>query len=164
MKMIFCTLIITVLLMSGSTIYNTPLSVQTENIELSIYDYAYMGELETGVPSKLILALGYHVEAWHDLGHAPVKCKNGTYDLGPGLNSRWIPWFEQRFNNGKKIIPSSPESLLIVARILEWNYETLGDWDMAITAYRWGISGARSRGIDKIYTARVREYEYRRGH
>jgi hypothetical protein len=117
--------------------------------------YAAVAETETKVPARITLALGFDVEAGRNLNHQPVRNKNGTYDLGPGLNSKYLEWYAGRFNGGVKINPTSPESMLIVARILEWNYKALGNWPMAFTAYRWGIEGAKKHGIDIEYVDRV---------
>jgi hypothetical protein len=124
---------------------------------ITLRDYARVAQAETGIPAALTLAVAIF-ESGGDMAHPPALCANGTYDLGPGLNSRWLPWFEECFNAGRPINPSSPESLLVVARILRWNLDTFGDEDMALTAYRWGQRGAREHGPDYWYISKVRAW------
>ncbi|MFA5165396.1 MAG: hypothetical protein WC481_07530 [Candidatus Omnitrophota bacterium] len=117
--------------------------------------WAAAGAAETGVSVELIEAVVVH-ESGGDLRHAPIPCADGSFDYGPGLNSRWLGYHAWRFNGGRPIDPTAPESALIVARILAWHLDSMGDEDMALTAYRRGQHGAREFGIDREYVARVR--------
>ena len=117
--------------------------------------WAAAGAAETGVPVELVEGVVLH-ESGGDLGHPPIPCADGSHDLGPGLNSRWMEYHAWRFNGGKEIDPAAPESALIVARILAWHLATMVDEDMALTAYRRGQRGARAHGVDREYVERVR--------
>jgi hypothetical protein len=112
--------------------------------------YARKGQIETGVPAGLTLAVAAH-ESGGNLSHKPKKCFDGSFDLGAGFNSRWVKWYAERFNGGEKIRTSDPVSILIVARILAWNHRTMGDWPRALTAYRRGQSWTKRNGIDTHY-------------
>jgi hypothetical protein len=124
---------------------------------LSMRDFAEIGEERYDVPAEITMAVAIY-ESGGDMNHPPAKCANGTEDYGPGLNSRWLPYFSERFNGGEPIDPTSPSSLLIVAQILDWNYSVFWDWDMALTAYRWGQTGAKKHGVDGEYVRRVRAW------
>ncbi len=145
------------LLSSSSALYHSEPQAAA-SLPLTCRDYAVLGEAETGVPAALTLALGLYHEAGGNLSHPPAPCADGSFDLGAGFNSRWIGWYSKMFNGGVPIDPRQPQSLLCVARALAWNYETFGDWDMAMTAYRWGQTGARNHGVDSEYVAKVRAW------
>ena len=113
---------------------------------------------ETKVPMSILKG----IIAWECNNDFSLKIqnKNKTYDLGPGLNSRWIREYEWRFNNGEKINPHSINSVFIVARILANNYKVLHDWNWTITSYRRGVVGTIEYGIDKYYIDNVLRLGY----
>lgn len=117
--------------------------------------WAAAGAAETGVNVDLIEGVVAH-ESGGDLRHKPIPCADGSFDYGPGLNSRWLGYHAWRFNGGRPIDPTAPESALIVARILAWHLATLASEDLALTAYRRGQRGAREYGVDREYVSRVR--------
>jgi hypothetical protein len=140
-----------------------PLLIILAALSLPIYaehltprDYAITAQIETGVPMLITLAVVAH-ESGGNLAHKPIKCNNGTYDLGAGFNSRWIGWYAARFNSGKPIRYKHAESIVIVARALAWNLDTFGNWPEALTAYRRGQTWTRRHGVDKYYVGKVLE-------
>jgi hypothetical protein len=119
-------------------------------LELTIID----AWRETKVPMSLLKG----IIAWecnNDFS-LKIKNKNKTYDLGPGLNSKWLKEFAYRFNKGKKIDPHSLEAVFIVARILANNHKVFNNWDWTITSYRRGVEGSIMNGIDWYYANNVR--------
>jgi hypothetical protein len=50
----------------------------------------------------------------------------------------------------------SVEAVHHAIRILKTDMDALGSTDLAITAYRWGRTGARRHGVDHDYVARVK--------
>jgi hypothetical protein len=130
--------------------------------QLTPRDYAITAQIETGVPMMITLAVVAH-ESGGDLAHKPIKCTNGTYDLGAGFNSRWIGWYAARFNSGRPIRYKHAESIVIVARVLAWNLDTFGNWPEALTAYRRGQTWTRRNGVDKYYVGKVLEILAKRG-
>lgn len=117
--------------------------------------FCYAGSMETKVPLSIIRGIVLFESEGGNL-LAENTNPDGTIDKGPGqLNSKYIAYFEQKFNRGRKIYPYEAESILITARILAWNYKRLGDWERAITAYKWGVDGTRDHGVDKEYVWNV---------
>lgn len=131
--------------------------------QLTPRDYAITAQIETGVPMLITLAVVAH-ESGGNLAHKPIRCSNGTYDLGAGFNSRWIGWYAHKFNSGKPIRYKHPESIIVVARALAWNLKTFGNWPEALTAYRRGQSWTRRNGVDKYYVGKVLEILADRGY
>jgi len=113
-------------------------------------DYAITAQAETGIPASITLAVAYH-ESGGNLSHKPIKCFDGSYDLGAGFNSSWVEWYADKFNDGSPIKTKSPESIIVVARILAWNHRTFGDWPRAFTAYRRGQTWTKKHGVDTHY-------------
>jgi len=72
---------------------------------------------------------------------------NGTMDQGIAqLNSRYLAYFAERFNDGQRVDPFNPlVSIRIAARYLASNYELFGDWQYAVAAYNCGPERAKSR-------------------
>jgi hypothetical protein len=130
------------------------LSVSAFSEQFTPRDYAIAGQIETGVPISITLAVVEH-ESGGDLEHKPIKCANGTFDLGAGFNSRWIGWYSRQFNHGAPIKYKSPESIIVVARALAWNYRAFGNWPEALTAYRRGQSWTKANGVDKHYVDKI---------
>ena len=109
---------------------------------------------ETNVPINYLRGI-VNWECNNDLS-TKVKNTNGTFDLGPGLNSRWIGEYTWRFNKGKHFDPHSIESIIIVARILANNYKVFHNWNWTISSYRRGVIGTIEYGIDKYYVDNVK--------
>lgn len=153
---LFGLLIILILFISGGKEYK-----QSESLSLVVIhsldplSWAIIkASAETNVPINLLHGI-IEWECGNDLS-TKVKNKNGTIDLGPGLNSRWIREYQWRFNNDKSFDPHSLESVTIVARILANNYKVFHDWDLTLTSFRWGVSGTIRHGIDYYYVTNVR--------
>lgn len=109
---------------------------------------------ETKVPIEYLRG----IIAWECKNNfaSKVRNRNGTFDYGPGLNSRWLEEFAWRFNDGKKIDPHSYSSIKVVGRILANNYKALHDWEWTLTSYRWGVQGTIMHGVDRYYVDNVK--------
>lgn len=70
-------------------IYIATVTIPLQSEQLTPRDYAITAQIETGVPMLITLAVVAH-ESGGNLAHKPIRCNNGTYDLGAGFNSRWI--------------------------------------------------------------------------
>lgn len=78
-------------------------------------------------------------------GYNPNKTsrnRNGTFDYGlMQLNSKYIPDYEWRYNQGKKIKRFNPVvSLRVGMKKLHHLYTILGEWEGAFAAYNCGLS------------------------
>jgi hypothetical protein len=151
-RTIIAALVAIVALSSGSAQYKAPECLVESPV--TIRDYAELGALETGIPAEWILAVTIH-ESGGDLKHAPARCSDGSVDLGPGFNSRWLSWYAKAFNAGKHFDPTSPYAVLIVARALRWNYDSLGTLELAATGYHKGRGWAKRHGVHRGYVAKV---------
>jgi hypothetical protein len=116
-------------------------------------------EGETGFPAEIVGKLVGNAEnwSWNPKAKGP-KRKDGHRDLGLFQhNSKYVPEFAYRYNDGKPYDPMDPKQAAIITfRILADNYRQLdGDMTMTIASYRQGVSGVKKNGPTMWYVNRI---------
>lgn len=84
------------------------------------------------------------------------KNVDNTYDLGlMQLNSRYLPWFAEKYNDGNWIDAfDQAVAVRVAVRYLADLHAFFGSWELAIAAYNCGPSRAASGQISR----KTREY------
>lgn len=116
----------------------------------TVYEVAVLGTI---VPARLLRAIAIVESAERDNATGDDGISIGRYQLNERFHA-------ERAERWGEYDPRDPLAAgIIAARILEDNYCQLGDWTLAICAYRQGVTGVRRHGATMWYAERIRRAE-----
>ena len=135
------------LALTSSAVYRAPEPrIDRPRERLTIYEAATLGTI---VPAALLRAVAIVESSERDDAIGPDGLDLGRYQLREVYHAeRAARWGEYD--------PHGREAGHVAARILEEAFRALGDWDLAIAAYRQGVAGVRRDGAAEWYVERVR--------
>ena len=124
-----------------------PLSADRRPALPTVYEVAVLGTI---VPARLLRAIAIVESSERDHATGDDGVSIGRYQLHERYHA-------ERAERWGEYNPRDPLAAgIIAARILEDNYCQLGDWTLAICAYRQGVTGVRRNGATMWYVDRVR--------
>ena len=118
----------------------------SEDVALTIYDIA---EGLTGCPAEILRGLHFAESSYGaNLDHP------GTFDRGPfGLSEKY---HAERAAKWGEYNPDCPlQSAIIAGHIIMENRAMLGSYELAVCAFRQGVTGVRRNGAGLWYYDRV---------
>ena len=116
----------------------------------TVYEAAVSGTI---VPACLLRAIAIIESSERDNATGDDGISIGRYQLNERFHA-------ERAERWGEYDPRDPLAAgIIAARILEDNYRRLGDWTLAIAAYRQGVAGVRRHGATMWYADRIRRAE-----
>ena len=127
-----------------------PLSADRRPALPTVYEVAVLGTI---VPARLLRAIAIVESSERDHATGDDGVSIGRYQLHERFHA-------ERARLYGEYDPRDPLAAgIIAARILEDNYRQLGDWTLAVCAYRQGVAGVRRYGATMWYAERIRRAE-----
>lgn len=119
---------------------NDPRYLVPERYKASFWRYVR----ETGIPADIACRLVFQESSWNRF--ATHRNHDGSVDRGLlQLNSKYLPDYAWRYNDGRRVNPLDPETALRVGfRKLAHNYRMTGSWWAAVASYNCGLDAFRA--------------------
>ena len=148
-KIILLLAIVSVLCSSCETIRSKPTVISFREFPrpaLSIYEIA---EQKTGCPAYIVRGLHFAESSYGENTNHPCPFDRGEF----GINERYHAERAEKW--GEYNPDNALQSAILAGNIIMENLAALGSYDLAVCAYRQGVTGVQRNGADLWYADRV---------